>query len=303
MRLEAFFLAQTLWVLGANASTCSPPGDGLPIEQNITMPNFMVGSNRYGAPPAYYDSCNGTKPIIFLHGLCSTRNADLNILQWNLTDAGRCTFSQTYGAYPIVPWVGGMQSMNESAKDIADWIRHVLSKTGAAKVDIIGHSEGAVQALYVPLTQPGISDIVDNIVALAPAIHGAQYHGFTDFLYIGDEGSQQVGKAVHDSLGCPACDDLMTGGEVANKFQESAGKIVQPGNKVTIISSKADKLVSPDASRIDENGVKNIVVQDTCPDDQVGHVGLAYDKGVRRMIYNALLEKNDTVYCDTGLNF
>jgi hypothetical protein len=34
--------------------------------------------------------------------------------------------------------------------------------------------------------------------------------------------------------------------------------------------------------------VTNEYVQDTCPSDPVGHVGLAFDSGVARMVANAL---------------
>ncbi|OTA67329.1 alpha/beta-hydrolase [Hypoxylon sp. EC38] len=313
MKLGAFLLAQTLWSLGTSAIPNSPIGrrhqhvarGELPPDLNFTTPEALLSSPQYGAPPNDFHSCKGDRnPVVFLHGLSSSRNVDLNVLQWELQNRGYCTFSQTYGAYPIVPWIGGLESMADSAKDIADWIRKVKDETGAKKVDIVGHSEGGVQALYVPMTQAGISDIVEHVVALGPAIHGAQYFGFTQFFYIGGNFTRQIAKVVQDSLGCYACDDMMTGGAVYNQFKAAAGKIVQPGNKVTVIMSKTDVLVSPDVSRVDEAGATNVLIQDTCPDDKVGHVGLAYDKGVWRLILNALEENNDAVFpCEQGLAF
>ncbi|KAI1138687.1 alpha/beta-hydrolase [Hypoxylon sp. FL0543] len=314
IRLGAFFLAQMLWSLGTSAIPSPPPNPDhgshiarseLPPTLNITLPDALPSSPLYGAPYIDFKSCpKDRNPVVFLHGLSASRNVDLNVLQWRLEDRGYCTFSQTYGAWPIVPWVGGLEPMADSAKEVADWIRKVKNETGATKVDIVGHSEGGVQALYVPLTQDGISEIVDHIVALAPAIHGAQYYGFTDFWEVGGNITRTIGKTVMDTLGCPACDDMMTDGAVYNKFKEAAGKIVQPGNNVTIIMSKTDTLVSPDVSRIDEAGVKNVLVQDTCPDDKVGHAGLAYDKGVWRLVLNALEGNNDAVFpCEQGLEF
>ncbi len=53
-----------------------------------------------------------------------------------------------------------------------------------------------------------------------------------------------------------------------------------------------------------EEGVHNVVVQDQCPFDFVGHGGLAFDPGVYDMITNAL--SPDTarpVRCSFGFPF
>ncbi|KAI0834603.1 alpha/beta-hydrolase [Hypoxylon sp. FL0890] len=306
MRFGAIFLAQTLWSLSASAipRLTSITGNSqhiargeIPSGFNTSQPDALLSSPLYGAPINNFDNCTLDKnPVVFLHGLSANRNVDLNLLQWELQNRGYCTFSKTYGAWVIVPWVGGMQPMADSAKDVADWIRKVKDETGATKVNVVGHSEGAAQGLYVPLTQDGISEIVDHIVAIAPAIHGAKYYGFTDFWELGGDVTREIGKVVQDALGCPACDDMMTDGAVYNAFKQAAGKIVQPGNNVTIIMSKTDTLVSPDVSRIDEPGVQNLLVQDTCPNDTVGHAGLAYDKAVWRLVLNALEKNTEDVF-------
>src|SRR5690606_15399762 len=101
--------------------------------------------------------------------------------------------------------------------------------------------------------------------------------------------------------GCEACDDMATGGAVYNDFQ-NAERIVQAGNKASIIMSRSDTLVAPDASAVEEEGVRNIYVQDTCPDDKVGHAGLAWDKSVWGLIINELTEDYDREFeCHKGL--
>jgi hypothetical protein len=50
-----------------------------------------------------------------------------------------------------------------------------------------------------------------------------------------------------------------------------------------------DALVTPhETSFIREPGVTNQFVQDTCPADLVGHVGLAFDPTVAQLVANAL---------------
>ncbi|KAI1406573.1 alpha/beta-hydrolase [Hypoxylon fuscum] len=307
MKLSYFILA-TPWSLSARALPNPTPipenaqdlgSRDLPIDTNI--PDALKLSELYGAPDNNFDCKSERNPVVMLHGLSANREVDLNMLQWELNRRGYCTFSSTYGAWDLVPWIGGLRSMADSAKDIAEFVKEVKDKTGAEKVDIVGHSEGGVQAIYVPMTQAGISSIVEHVVALGPAIHGAKYLGFTDLWYIGGSVTRNIATVVQNVLGCPACDDMMTDGAVYNDFK-SADAIVQSGNKVTIITSSSDILVSSDISRIDEPGVNNVLIQDTCPDDPVGHAGLMWDKSVWRLIVNALEENNDTVFpCDTGL--
>ncbi|XDG02473.1 hypothetical protein ABKA04_002088 [Annulohypoxylon sp. FPYF3050] len=272
------------------------------IGVNTTIPDALTLSELYGAPANNFSCKSERNPVVMLHGLSANRDVDLNMLQYELNRRGYCTFSQTYGAWPLVPWIGGLRTMADSAKDIAEFVKEVKDKTGASKVDIVGHSEGGVQSIYVPMTQPGLSGIVEHIVALGPAIHGAKYYGFTDLWYIGGNVTRALAKVVQDALGCPACDDMMTGGAVYQEFLDNAGHIAQPNNKITIIMSKSDTLVAPNVSEIDEAAVNNVFVQDTCPDDTVGHAGLMWDKSVWRLIVNALEENNDAVFaCDQGL--
>lgn len=276
-----------------------------PREINWSLPGDLLDDPLYGAPDSSYDCRSEVhpNPIILLHGLSANKEVDLNTLGWNLTDAGYCVFTLTYGAHTIPSWIGGLVSMRDSAVEIADFIRDVQTKTGAEKVDLIGHSEGGVMALYVPMTQDGIVDIVERNIALGPAVHGAQYFGFTDLFYIGGDVTRDLAALALDILGCPACDDMATGGDVYNDFL-AASPIVQPGNKATIIMSNSDTLVSPDVSRVDEDGVRNVIVQDTCPDDAVGHAGLAWDDSVWGLIYNALTEDYERPFvCGTGLPF
>ncbi|TGJ87940.1 hypothetical protein E0Z10_g871 [Xylaria hypoxylon] len=270
---------------------------------SFTIPSALTSNTLYGAPKNDFSCKSSRNPVVMLHGLSANREVDLNLLQYELNSRGYCTFSITYGAHVIPSWIGGLADMTKSSKQIADFVREVQQKTGAPKVDIVGHSEGAVQSVYVPLTQDGIPDIVEHIVALSPAIHGATYFGFTDLWYIGGDVTRSlVGKLI-DLIGCPACEQLAPDGLVTNQFAD-AEKIVQDGNKLTVIMSKSDTLVPVEVSTIDEPGVRNILVQTTCPDDGVGHAGLAWDKSVWRLIINALEETDEEVFpCEKGLPF
>ncbi|WP_329067534.1 esterase/lipase family protein [Amycolatopsis sp. NBC_01480] len=225
-------------------------------------------------------------PVVFLHGLGATYYEDLNFMQAAVAAKGYCTFSQTYGAYPGFPVVGGLRPIADSAAEIKTFIGQVLAETGASKVDIVGHSEGGLQSLYVTKTQ-GIADKIGTVVAIAPPAHGTTFAGLTKLAYLLGQGERDaVGQAL-STLGCPACDNLITGGSAITTLNN--GPIAQPGVRYTIITSRADELVTPtDTAFVREPGVDNQYVQDTCPFDPVGHIGEAYDLNVWNLVTNAL---------------
>jgi pimeloyl-ACP methyl ester carboxylesterase len=292
--------------LWATTTATALPNLGSPARRlDFSLPDVLRTSLMYGAPDNDFN-CKPSfhpNPVVMLHGLSQNRDDDLNSLQKALNERGYCTYSLTYGAYSLASWVGGVKDMTETAVSIADFIREVLEKTGAEKVDVVGHSEGAVQAIYVPMTQEGISSSVDHVVALAPALHGASYFGIADLWYFAGDVSREIIGAVIDTLGCPACEQMVKDGQIYDYFKD-VQKIAQDGNKLTIIMSRTDTLVPPEVSEVHEDGVKLVYVQDTCPNDSVGHFGLSWDKSVWRLITNALEESDDEAFpCEQGFLF
>ncbi|KAI9927048.1 hypothetical protein ASPWEDRAFT_122164 [Aspergillus wentii DTO 134E9] len=226
-------------------------------------------------------------PIIFLHGLGATFYEDINFLQGWLQAKGYCTYARTYGDYPLFPFVGGLKSISESAGEIADYIVEVANKTGAGKIDLVGHSEGAFQTLYVPKFEP-VAPMLDKLVAIAPPTRGTNFANIYDLAYILGNTTREVIGDVLDLVGCPACNDLGPDGPAVEKLND--GKpIVQKGNSLTVIASRHDELVTPTStSFVHEDGVANWWVQDTCEWDPVGHIGEAYDLNVWNLVKNAL---------------
>ncbi|KAF7295314.1 putative lipase class 2 protein [Mycena indigotica] len=251
-------------------------------------------------------------PVFLIHALSANPGIDLNLLQDDMKKKGYCTYTSTYGAHTLMPWIGGLTSMQSSVKDLTADILSVLAKTGASKIDLVGHSEGGVMSLYAPLKSPQLASKVERIVALGPAMHGAQYFGLTNLFYKDGQFSRDIAKGVLDFLGCPACDDMATGGAVfkelaaaSQKYNGKPGSGIAPaGAKTTIIMSRSDTLVAPKTSIVNETGVNNIFVQDFCPDDPVGHGGLAWDDSVWSLVYNALEENpKGPIKCGKGLRF
>jgi triacylglycerol esterase/lipase EstA (alpha/beta hydrolase family) len=223
-------------------------------------------------------------PVVLLHGLGATWYEDINFLQLDLAAKGCCTFALTYGAYDGFPLVGGLKPVATSAAQIKAYVQSVLSATGAAKVDLVGHSEGGFQTLYVTKTQ-GIANRIGRVVAIAPPTHGTTFAGLYNLAPL--LGIESEVHAALSAVGCGACSDLTNGGAAVAKL--TTGPIAQPGVKYTIITSRYDELVTPTStSFVNEPGVTNQYVQSSCPFDPVGHIGEAYDLNVWHLVSNAL---------------
>jgi pimeloyl-ACP methyl ester carboxylesterase len=256
---------------------------GVIVSMACAGPAFAAGGNN---DPSCQPSAAHPDPVVLLHGLGATYYEDLNVLQAQLASQGYCTFSLTYGSPSGFPYVGGLAPIATSAVQIAQFIEQVKAETGATKVDLVGHSEGAFQSLYVTKTQ-GIAGEIGRVVAIAPPTHGTTFDGLYDLAYLFGAGERTlVGQAL-DAFGCAACNDLGVGGSAVATLDD--GPIAQPGVTYTIIASRTDELVTPTATAfVDEPGVTNEYVQQFCPLDPVGHLGEAYDPNVWHLVENAL---------------
>jgi triacylglycerol esterase/lipase EstA (alpha/beta hydrolase family) len=224
------------------------------------------------------------EPLVLLHGLGGNGPGNYSYLGPYLAAKGYCAFTLTYGqASPAIP-VGGTVSVVQSSAEIEAFIDRVRQATGAAKVDLVGHSEGGFQSIYGPKVR-GYAAKVAKVVALAPPTHGTSFGGLVS---VGDYlGLRPLVDQVLRQFGCPACDEIIVGGSAVNRL--ITGPIAQAGVKYTVIASRFDALVTPhETSFIRETGVRNEFVQDTCPLDPVGHVGLAFDPTVAQLVANAL---------------
>jgi hypothetical protein len=239
-------------------------------------------------------------PVVLLHGLGGNGPGNFATLGPYLASAGYCAYAPTYGeAIPGIP-VGGLTAIPQSAAEIDAYIGTVLAATGAAKADLVGHSEGGFQALYGPKFVSGEAARIARVVALAPPTHGTT---LDSLVTIGDDlGLTGVVGAII-AAGCPACSAMVTGSSVVNSL--NAGPVAQPGIAYTIIASTHDELVTPYGTEfVNEPGVVNETVQASCPQDPVGHVGLAYDSDVAQLVRNALDPADPVaVTCSAGPAF
>lgn len=217
-------------------------------------------------------------PVVLVHGLNGNQYNGFAGIGPTLANAGYCVYSLNYGN--TTAFDGGTAPLATSVPQIAAFITQIAATSSTGKVDLVGHSEGGFMVEYVPKVVPGIAAKVARIVALAPPSHGTALFGLAYLV-------QGFGLGPVVSTACGACADLLVGSDGINTLDD--GPIAQPGIAYTTIISKLDEAITPYTSAaIDQPGVHNVVVQDVCPFDPVGHTGLAYDSGVATMIKNGL---------------
>jgi pimeloyl-ACP methyl ester carboxylesterase len=216
------------------------------------------------SPPGANDfSCRSAAhpvPVILVHGTFGDMTVSWNALSPLLESKGYCVF-----ALDLVR--RGMAPMDQSADKLAAFVDEVLSRTGAAKVSLVGHSQGGMLSRYVARFR-GTLGVIDDIVGLAPSSHGTT-------------------NPLAPPLGviCPACAEQAAGSPFMKKL--NAGVEAPPPPSYTVVSTKYDEVVTPYRSQA-LKGATNVVLQDRCPEDITEHVGIAYDPIALQWVLDAL---------------
>jgi triacylglycerol lipase len=286
MRLRRLLMAVAMLCLGVMAvpagSAQAEPGDGgfaTPAEQS------PPGANDWGCKPG----AEHPNPVVLVHGLGANMAGNWWTMSSLLAGRGFCVFALTYGVDPRAPFpldqFGGVVRMEESAKELAAFVKKVLKKTGARKVDIVGHSEGSLMPNYWVKFMRGAAK-VDHYVGLTPLWDGTEFYGVGTLHEMGEGSGMSAEVAGLFAQLCGSCPQFIRGSEFIEKMNEGGGPAV-PGVRYTMIMTRYDLLVIPYTSGVLE-GHTNIVIQDVCSRDFVDHGGVAYDPVAQRLVLNAL---------------
>ena len=243
------------------------------------------GSNDWTCRP------NGAhpNPVVLVHGLFANQADNWGYLAPILAKQGYCVFSLTYGRNPLAPppltQVGGLTTMEQSAQELKAFVGRVRGATGAAKVDIVGHSEGSLMPNYYAKFLGGAAAI-DRYVCMTPLWDGTRLLGVSDVDAVGEHfGLDPVyGPAV--AALCASCREFLHGSPFLQKMS-SGGTPAVRGIGDTMIMTRIDELVQPYTSgRL--AGAHNVVLQDLCPADVSEHALVAFDPVNAQLVLNAL---------------
>ncbi|MGW2688121.1 lipase family alpha/beta hydrolase [Streptomyces sp. NPDC001414] len=236
-----------------------------------------TGWNDYSCRP----SAAHPRPVILVHGTLGNSVDNWLSLAPYLEDRGYCVFSLDYGQLSGVPVFYGLGPIDKSAEQLSAYVDKVLSATGAAKADLVGHSQGGMMPRYY-LKFLGGAAKVNALVGLAPDNHGATISGLTNLLpYF--PGASDLIKAT-----TPGLADQIPGSAFLTKL--NAGGDTVPGVHYTVISTKYDEVATPWQSQfLTGSDVRNVLLQDLCSLDLSEHVAIGlFDRIAFHEVANAL---------------
>ncbi|MCU1351462.1 MAG: lipase class 2 [Acidimicrobiales bacterium] len=225
-----------------------------------------VASGGSGSPA----SAAGKDPVIIVAGTFSPAIAN-EPLAARLRHDGYRTF---IFELPTL----GTQDIDASARALGRFADGVRAQTGAAKVDLVGHSQGGLVARsYVK--RGGGASRVDSLIMLGTPNHGTYVANLAKVLGFGS------------CAGVVACVQMTTGSSYLAAL--NAGDDTIGGVRYTTIRTSLDELVRPVDSAKLGDGAVNVLVQSRCWLRVVGHVGLILDGAVYSGVRQALDGRTD----------
>lgn len=135
------------------------------------------GWNDYACKP----SAAHPRPVVLVHGTFGNSVDNWLGLAPYLTSRGYCVYSLDYGELPGVPLFHGLGPIDKSAAQLSAFVDKVLTATGAAEADLVGHSQGGMMPRYY-LKFLGGAAKVHALVGIAPDNHGTDLDGLTNLL-------------------------------------------------------------------------------------------------------------------------
>lgn len=234
------------------------------------MPN---GVNRWDCVPT-----EGRSHVVLVHGTFSSTMYSYGALAPRLANQGYCVYAKDFGSHEPGVLFKATRGVDTSAREVSDFIDEVLQKTGASKVDLIGHSQGGLLGFYY-LKKLGGSKKVKQFVALAPSLRGTQ-----------------IAKTPNreEISYCLACADQHPKSELIRDLHSTP--VAMNGVRYSIIATQNDLVVVPvDSQFLREPGVQNILLQDYYPDNRSSHSGMLYNEDSLNLILKTLEGKTQAL--------
>ncbi len=146
------------------------------LATEITSPTSMPpGSDNWSC----HLSAQHPYPVVLVHGTIANQALSWQALSPMLANAGYCVYGFNYGATSLTfGHVFGLAPVPQSAAQLAAFVSRVLAATGAAKVDIVGHSQGGMMPRDYMKFLGGAAK-VNMLVGLAPSNYGTTLDGLT----------------------------------------------------------------------------------------------------------------------------
>jgi triacylglycerol esterase/lipase EstA (alpha/beta hydrolase family) len=178
----------------------------------------------------------------------------------------------------------GLGDIADTAAALNRYADQVRAQTGAARVDLVGHSQGGLVSRYYIKYLGGAGE-VDSTISLGAPHYGTATANLLRLLGLGN------------CLGVTACLQMSIGSSFLAEL--NAGDDTIGAVSYTNIASVFDEIVLPypTAFLADDGNNVNVAVQHRCPLRIVGHIGLPLDGTVYSGIQDALAHRAITLNC------
>ena len=252
---------------------------GLVAAATVGVPPAASGATRepvYHVPredlraalhcPSTFDSRR--QPVLLVHGTFATGEENYG---WNyLPELEERGFDVCYVDLPN----RSLDDIQISSEYVVFALRKIHRLTDK-RVDVLGHSQGALQPRWALKWWPSLRTITSDLVTLAGPNHGTQ-------------------AATFQTVSCEACFQMAPNSNflrALNAGDETPGTV----EYTNIYTETFDELVQP-ATSARTNGAMNISIQgNVCSPRIVDHVTIAADTAVLHMVLDAFTHPGPTV--------
>ncbi len=178
----------------------------------------------------------------------------------------------------------GMGDIHTNAARLAQFVDGVRARTGAARVDLVGHSMGGLVSRDYVKTLGGAAE-VDSLIMLGTPNYGTVVANIADFFGLGS------------CIGIVGCQEMVTGSDYLKAL--NAGDDTVGSVRYTAISTVFDELVIPywNVFLANDGNISNVTVQSRCWFNTVGHLGLIYNGAVADGVMDALRGESVRMNC------
>lgn len=178
----------------------------------------------------------------------------------------------------------GLGDARDAAAALKSFVATVRAQTGAAKVDLIGHSQGGMVSRYY-IKYLGGSNEVDSLVNLAAVNYGTAVANIAKLLGLGS--CAGVISCQQMAIGSSFLADLNAGDDtIGNVSYTNFGSVND-----TVIVPYTNSYLANDGNNA------NVTIQSQCWLRYVDHVGIALDGTVYSGIQDALAHRAISLNC------
>ncbi|TWP38616.1 hypothetical protein [Leekyejoonella antrihumi] len=245
----------------------------------VAAPNALAGGNDWSCKPTAIHP----NPVILVPGTLDNMGSTFVKTAPALKNAGYCVYSLNYGFDALsLGRASGLAPVPTSVQQLANFVTKVRASTGAAKVDLVGWSQGGLLPIDY-IKRYGGNTQVAHYVGWSQSSNGTTVDGFTSL-------ASAMGVAgfpglAFGTLDMPGVRDQLVG----SAYLKGLDAVPLPtGPKYLSILTTQDELLTPYTNGALPAPATNVTIQNYCPADQTGHIGLTLDDPTLQLTMNFL---------------